>query len=126
MHALGLTLDALPHARVTHAEAFLLAYLHGKHKASIAELHRAFGHRRSTLTAVVDRLVERGLASREASAHDRRSIVVNLSSSGVTLARRLHQALAGVQNEAFHATPESDVTAFQRVLTRLIKASKAD
>ena len=124
VHAVGLALDAVPNARVTQAEAFILAYLHGKRAATIAELHRAFGHRRSTLTAVVDRLVERGLASREASAQDRRSIVVRLSSSGMALSRTLHRALTALQDAALADSPKSDVAAFRRVLARFIRVAE--
>jgi DNA-binding MarR family transcriptional regulator len=124
VHTVGLALDAIPNARVTQAEAFILAYLHGRRKVSMGELHRAFGHRRSTLTAVVARLVERGLASRAANAHDRRSIVVNLSPSGAALAHRLYRTLAKLQDAAFRDMAEGDLATFKRVLAQLMKASE--
>lgn len=124
VHRLGLLLDSLPHARITQAEAFILAYLHDRQDATIAQLHRAFGHRRSTLTAVIDRLVQRGLATRETSPEDRRSFVVSLSARGAAVARRVHNALAAVENTAFRGMSEDDATSFGRILARLSDAGK--
>jgi DNA-binding MarR family transcriptional regulator len=114
----------LPDIAVTQAEAIILVFLYGKAGATMAELHRAFGHRRSTLTNVVDRLVERGLATREVSQHDRRSFVVRLTRSGSALSKKLHATLADLARHAFGAVSERDLAAFQRVLSRLIEASE--
>ena len=126
IHAVDLFITRLPDLGVTQAEAVILAFLHGKADATIAELHRAFGHRRSTLTNVLDRLVERGLAAREVSQHDRRSFVVRLTRSGSTLSKKIHAALAEFARRAFGTVSERDLAAFQRVLSRLIEASETN
>jgi DNA-binding MarR family transcriptional regulator len=113
----------LPDCGVTQAEAVILAFLHGTPDATIAELHHAFGHRRSTLTNVVDRLVERGLATREVSQRDRRSFIVRLTRSGSALSKKLYGALADLERRAFGTLSDRDLTGFQRVLARLIDVS---
>jgi len=123
-HAVDLFIAGLPDIGVTQAEAVILAFLHGKADATMAELHRAFGHRRSTLTNVVDRLVERGLAAREVSHHDRRSFVVRLTRSGSALSKKLHATLADLARRAFGTLSERDLAVFQRVLSRLIEESE--
>ncbi|HXN08976.1 MAG TPA: MarR family transcriptional regulator [Candidatus Acidoferrales bacterium] len=123
-HAVDVFIARLPDIGVTQAEAIILAFLHGKADATIAELHRAFGHRRSTLTNVVDRLVERGLATREVSLRDRRSFIIRLTRSGASLSKKPHAALADLARQSFGAVSERDLAAFQRVLSRLIEASE--
>jgi len=68
VHALGLRLSS---PGLTQAEAHVLARL-ADGAASLGELHRSFGHKRSTLTAVVDRLETKGLVTRGATPDDRR------------------------------------------------------
>jgi DNA-binding MarR family transcriptional regulator len=119
VHQFGLAIDHLPRARLTQAEAFVLAYLHPKGSATIAQLHRAFGHRRSTLTAVVDRLERRGLVARRSSPRDRRLVVVSVTRAGAASAKRVHQRLVRVEKAALRGVPEADIVAFQRVLQRL-------
>ena len=123
-HAVDLFISRMPDIGVTQAEAVVVAFLYGKAHATIAELHRAFGHRRSTLTNVIDRLVKRGLATREVSERDRRSFVVRLTRTGITLSKKLHAALAELARQAFGAVSERDLAAFQRVLGHLIEASE--
>lgn len=123
-HAVDMFIARLPESGVTQAEAVILAFLHGKADATIAELHHAFGHRRSTLTNVIDRLVDRGLAMREVNQRDRRSFIVRLTRSGSTLSKKLHAALADLARQAFGAVSERDLAVFQRVLARLIDASE--
>lgn len=123
-HAVDVFIARLPDIGVTQAEAVILAFLHGKADATIAELHHAFGHRRSTLTNVVDRLVERGLVTREVSERDRRSFIVRPTRSGSALSKKLHAALADLARRAFGTLSERDLAAFQRVLSRLVEASE--
>ena len=123
-HKLGTFIARLPDLGVTQAEAVILAFLHGKGEATIAELHRSFGHRRSTLTNVVDRLVERGLATREVSQHDRRSFIVRLTRSGSAMSKKVQAALADLARQAFGTVSERDLATFERVLARLIATSE--
>lgn len=123
-HAVDLFISRLPDIGVTQAEAVVVAFLFGKAGATMAELHRAFGHRRSTLTNVIDRLVERGLATREVSERDRRSFIVRLTRTGSALSKKLNTSLAELASQSFGAVSERDLSAFQRVLGRLIEASE--
>jgi DNA-binding MarR family transcriptional regulator len=90
-HLIGLHLERAE-LGVTQAEAHLLAHLDGG-PATVGELHRAFGHKRSTLTSVLDRLEERGYVTRTVNPDDRRSFVVTLTREGARTARRVTQVL---------------------------------
>jgi len=61
---------------VSQAEGHVLAYLGQHGPCTIASLHAAFGHKRSTLTSILDRLESRGLVMRERATHNRRSYLV--------------------------------------------------
>ena len=118
-HRVALYIASLEGVEVTQAEAVVLAYLSDRGSAAISQLHRTFGHRRSTLTSVVDRLVTRGLAERSLSSTDRRSFVVSLTRKGSTLAAYLKSKLAELEAAALSDVPERDVAAFLRILARL-------
>lgn len=101
-HRIGIYLDSLG---ITQGEGHILSQLAVSGDSTIAELHRALAHRRSTLTSILDRLAERGFITRESDPHDRRSFVVRLTKKGRTVAAKVHQALTSVEEKAL-----SDVT----------------
>ena len=74
---------------VTHAEALVLAQLAEAKVQRMSELRHAFGQRKSTLTSVADRLVERGLITRYDDPQDRRVLLVRLTRAGERSARRI-------------------------------------
>ena len=78
---------------ITQAEAHVLAELHRHGPTQIATLHREFGHKRSTLTSILDRLERRKLIRRELNPDDRRSFVIHLTASGTRAASRVTDAL---------------------------------
>ena len=102
-HRIALHLERHPALGVTQAEAHILAHLSDPAEATVAELHRALAHRRSTLTSILDRLESRGLIVREASSRDRRSVVVRLTRAGRALARKVHASLQELESEALRA-----------------------
>jgi DNA-binding MarR family transcriptional regulator len=118
-HRVGLHLERGAGLGVTQAEAHILAHLASAGECTVAELHRALAHRRSTLTSVLDRLVARGLATRETSPQDRRSFVVRLTPPGRTCARRVHAALDSIERKALAGRSAAEVRAIATLLTRL-------
>ncbi len=96
-HRIGIYLDSLG---ITQGEGHILSQLAVSGDSTIAELHRALAHRRSTLTSILDRLAERRFITRESDPTDRRSFVVRLTRRGKSVAARVHQALASVEEKA--------------------------
>ena len=74
---------------VTMPQLKVLLILYGTDHASMGELADALGVGVSTLTGIVDRLVDHGLVVREEDPHDRRVVVGRLTLRGADLVDRL-------------------------------------
>jgi DNA-binding MarR family transcriptional regulator len=119
-HRIALYLDATdPPLGLTQGECHLLAHLHEAGPSSVAGLHGAFAHKRSTLTSYLDRLEKAGLVTRELRPEDRRSFLVSLTAAGKSAATRVHRRLAHLEDAALARLSERDVRGFQAVLHAL-------
>jgi len=98
--------------RLGQAEAHVLAHLAGAGTGTIAELHRGFGHRRSTLTSILDRLETRRLVTRAIDRTDRRSVRVTLTPQGRRVARRVARAVAAIEARVWRALSGPAVRGF--------------
>ena len=93
-HAVALWIESAPgELGVSQAEAHVLAHLATHPTSTINDLHMSFGHKRSTLTGILDRLEERGLIRRGAHPASRRLVAVALTDQGQILAERVHATL---------------------------------
>lgn len=114
-HAVSLALAAAPGIDVDQAQAHVLAHLHANGSSRVGEIHAAFGHRRSTLTSVLDRLEGSGLIERASDPDDRRSVRIALTRKGRVAAARVYDALAAIESRALSGLSARDVEAFLRV-----------
>jgi DNA-binding MarR family transcriptional regulator len=117
-HRIGLHIEDLDDPRVNQAEAHVLAHLASTEQATIGQLHRAFGHKRSTLTSILDRLERRKLVVRTSDSRDRRTVVITLTRNGRAAARRVVDHLRAFEARALQAATPADVRTFLRVLER--------
>jgi DNA-binding MarR family transcriptional regulator len=119
-HRIGIFLDSLG---ITQGEAHILSHLAASGDTSIAELHRALAHRRSTLTSILDRLAERQYISRESDPNDRRSFIVRLSTKGKMAAARVHRELACIEEGALKGVNGHQFRSVVKVLQTLGKTA---
>jgi DNA-binding MarR family transcriptional regulator len=117
-HRIGMHIAGLSDPTVNQAEAHVLAHLASAGEATVGQVHRAFGHKRSTLTSILDRLEERRLIARTSDERDRRTFVVSLTKSGRAAARRVSSHLEAFERRALQTAARADVRAFLRVLER--------
>jgi len=115
-HRIGLYIAKCPGVAVNQAEAHILAHLHTQGDCTIAQLHRAFAHKRSTLTSILDRLVERKLVTRDVAAEDRRSFRVRLTAAGARVAAKVHQYLETLERSVLAEISAAQLRAFTRVI----------
>jgi DNA-binding MarR family transcriptional regulator len=120
VHALGLQ---LAHSDITQAEGLVLALLEPVGSAPLEEVLKAFLHRRSTLTSVLDRLTGRGWVERLTDPADNRRYHVRLTPSGRKKAAQIAGVFAGVIARSRIA--EKDLAAARRTLSRIVEAASA-
>jgi DNA-binding MarR family transcriptional regulator len=97
---------------VSQAEAHVLAFLSEAGPCSIAELHRSFGHRRSTLTSILNRLEKRALLKREVHPKDRRSYLLRLTATGRPLATKVHRHIERLEQRVAKAVGSKPLAGF--------------
>jgi DNA-binding MarR family transcriptional regulator len=119
-HRIGIYLDSLG---ITQGEGHILSHLAACGDATIAELHRALAHRRSTLTSILDRLAERQYITRESDPDDRRSFIVRLSAKGKAVATRVHHELAHIEGSALKGVSGQQFHSVVKVLQALEKTA---
>ena len=108
---------------VNQGEAHILAHLADVGECTVGELHKAFAHKRSTLTSVLDRLAERELIRREVRSEDRRSFTVSLTSSGKVAARKVHRHLEALEKAALQGIGRDKTKTFVAVLQAVEEAA---
>lgn len=109
---------------LTQAEAHILCHLHEFGDSAISDLHRAFAHKRSTLTSVLDRLESRSLVRRESSDKDRRSFVVRLTRSGKKKAAKVHRLLESLEAGVLRGADRGSVQALDRLIGGIEQAAE--
>jgi len=104
---------------LTQGEAHILAMLDDSALAKIADLHRGLAHKRSTLTSILDRLVARGLITREVGKTDRRTFLVKLTAKGRTVSKRVKRHLSALEQSVLKRATAADIKGFKNVVTIL-------
>ncbi len=104
---------------VSPSEGHLLTYLASYAPAPIGDLGRIFGLKGSTLTSMLDRLEERGLLLRRANPEDRRSLLLELTPEGESIAATLRQEIESLEAEILRRLPQRDLAGFRAVLDTL-------
>jgi DNA-binding MarR family transcriptional regulator len=124
-HTVALWLESrLKDESLTQAEAHIVGYLAGARPTSINDLHRHFGHRRSTLTSVLDRLERRGYARRESHPTSRRSVMVSLTPEGIEVGKRVLTLLHEMDMSVRSKTGDQDIHGFLRILEAIEEAGR--
>ncbi len=115
-HRIGLYLADLREHGLSQGEAHILAHLATSAPATIGDLHAGLAHKRSTLTSILDRLVGRGLITREVGVADRRTFIIDTTAKGRKVATELHQHLTALEDAVGRRVTKDEVRAFLKVL----------
>jgi DNA-binding MarR family transcriptional regulator len=116
-HRIGLYLARLNDDGVSQGEAHILALLATAGASTIADLHRGLAHKRSTLTSILDRLVDRGLITRDVGEADRRTFLITPTAKGRRAAKRLHEHLTALEKAVAQRVTAADVKGFLTVVS---------
>ncbi|MEN8184987.1 MAG: MarR family transcriptional regulator [Myxococcota bacterium] len=107
------------------SQAYALRALHRRGPLAMGELAQDLHLSVSTVTRVVDPLVDKGLVRRSRSAHDRRVCRVELAPRGFRLWRRLEDELMEIDEEILSILTGREREAVIRVLRTLSRATDA-
>jgi DNA-binding MarR family transcriptional regulator len=114
-HRVGTYIAAAPDLEITQAEAQLLSQL-AAGAQGLSDLQATYGHKRSTLTSILDRLAARGLITREVPEEDRRSVVVRPTRSGKVVARKSREYLASLETRVARRVSVQALAGYHAVL----------
>jgi len=115
-HRIGLYLANLREQGLSQGEAHILALLATSAPATIADLHRGLAHKRSTLTSILDRLVDRRLVTRTVGDADRRTFVITPTAKGRAVAARVRRHLAALEQAVSRRVSSDDIRTFLKVI----------
>ena len=121
-HQIGLYIQRHA-AGLGQAEAHILCHLDEAGDSPLADVHRAFAHKRSTLTGVLDRMEEAGLIRREPGSEDRRSYIIRLTPAGKKKASRVHKLLESLEALALPAAGRGGLASFHKLIGALESAA---
>ena len=124
-HRIGLYLAGLRDDTLSQGEAHILALLATAAPATVAELHRGLAHKRSTLTSILDRLVERGLITRAVGEQDRRTFVITPTARGKTVASRVKRHLRDLERAVARRVTADEIKTFLKVVTAVEEEAAA-
>lgn len=100
-------------------ELDLVALLTASGPTSVKSLVADLGLPRSTMTAIVDRLQERGLVNRHPNPQDRRSVVLEATPAAVAALQRYHEGMMGLVKHIKKVLPEAEQDEFTRLVHKM-------
>ena len=100
-------------------ELDLVALLTAGGPTSVKSLVADLGLPRSTMTAIVDRLQDRGLVNRHPNPQDRRSVILESTPAAQDALRRYHEGMLGLVEHIKKVLPESEQDEFTRLLRKM-------
>ena len=106
---------------ISGAQLFVLQQLAEAPARSVNELAERTSTHQSSVSTVVSRLVERGLARRAPSAEDGRRMEISISDQGRTLLRRAPRTAQTVMQEALRRMEPAQVRALAEGLEALVR-----
>lgn len=109
---------------LTSSQINVLAVLADGRSRSVGELATGTATRPTTLTSVLDRLVDKGYVVRDLDPADRRSFVVWLTDDGGQAAAAVAAAVHGLERSALAGISESQLAGFRAVLDALTEAGR--
>jgi MarR family 2-MHQ and catechol resistance regulon transcriptional repressor len=125
-HRIGLFLAELREHDLSQGEAHILAHLASSGPATVGELHAGLAHKRSTLTSILDRLVDRGLITRDVGAHDRRTFIIATTARGRKVAAQVHRHLLALEQAIGRRVTEKELRACLTVLAAVEDAAREE
>ncbi len=108
--------------RVTASQGYTMLTLPESESMTMNALSEAMGLANSTMTRMVDQLVDKGFVRREADSEDRRVVRVSLTAQGQETRRNLEQAQEYFFGLVLTEIPQEEQHGILQVLERVVAA----
>lgn len=108
---------------VTMSQAKVLYLVQADKGLRMSELSSRLGVSISTVSGVVDRLVDQGLVDRQDDPADRRQVVLRITNAGTTQLELFRELNAGQFRDLLAGIPEADLAVVERAIDILAAAS---
>ena len=113
-----------PDPHVTMAQMRVLMLLSALGEARMSDLAHQLGIAPSTLSSLVDRLVEGGFAARRDDAHDRRKVLVSLAPAGNQLLDQFNELGADALRSLLEQLSPTDIVTVNQAIELLVAAAR--
>ncbi|MEH7073275.1 MarR family winged helix-turn-helix transcriptional regulator [Neobacillus drentensis] len=97
---------------LTNDQHYILRYIHDKKECTSTELADAFEVNKSAITAIINRMAERGLIQRTRDDNDRRVVYLTLTAEGNTLYETCQEKVQLLVESIITQFDEAEITAF--------------
>ncbi len=108
--------ERLTDLELTTVEAHLLCYVRTYGPCPIGELVRVLGHKKSTMTNILDRLEAYGLLQRSVNPNDRRSFLVATTETGDRIETDAQKRVYDLEEDILKLVTEEDMRGFRKVI----------
>lgn len=113
-----------PDAHVTMAQMRVLMLLSAAGEARMSDLAHRLGIAPSTLSSLVDRLVEGDLAHRRDDQRDRRSVLVSIAPAGAHLLDQFNELGADALRSLLERLDAKDIVIVSKAIELLVAAAR--
>ncbi len=110
---------------VTMSQAKVLYLVQAEPGLRMSELSARLGVSLSTVSGVVDRLVDQGLLNRQDDPADRRQVLLRITDAGATQLELFRELTAGQVRDLLAGIGEADLTLVERALDILVASAGA-
>lgn len=104
---------------LTAPEAHLLSYVQNYGPCPVGELVNVLGHKKSTMTNMLDRMEEYGYLRREVNPQDRRSFLIATTRSGTRIGSATRDRVLQAENDILQHLTARDLKAFSKVIAAI-------
>lgn len=113
-----------PDPHVTMAQMRVLMLLSAVGEARMSDLAHQLGISPSTLSSLVDRLVEAQFVTRRDDAHDRRSVLVSLAPAGNQLLDQFNELGADALRSLLEQLNDKEIVTVNQAIELLVAAAR--
>ena len=110
------------HLELTREQLRVMFLLSFKGRSSPGEVAASFGVPKANVTSIIDRLVGKGLISRQDNPDDRRSCILSLTEEGKSQVERLREIGSAKIKRVLERMPDSALVSLKMGLEALMKA----